>query len=52
MRYRAGSIPLQVWLDAQQTRRQAEAALAQNRLNRIETYVSLCKSIGGDTARP
>ena len=52
IRYRAGSIPLQVWLDAQQTRRQAEAALAQNRLNRIETYVSLCKSLGGDAVRP
>jgi NodT family efflux transporter outer membrane factor (OMF) lipoprotein len=52
VRYRAGSIPLQVWLDAQQTRRQAEAALAQNRLNRIETYVSLCKSLGGDAALP
>jgi NodT family efflux transporter outer membrane factor (OMF) lipoprotein len=52
VRYRAGSIPLQVWLDAQQTRRQAEVALAQNRLNRIETYVSLCKSLGGDAVRP
>jgi NodT family efflux transporter outer membrane factor (OMF) lipoprotein len=52
VRYRAGSIPLQLWLDAQQTRRQAEAALAQNRLNRIETYVSLCKSLGGDAVRP
>jgi NodT family efflux transporter outer membrane factor (OMF) lipoprotein len=52
IRYRAGSIPLQIWLDAQQTRRQAEAALAQNRLNRIETYVSLCKSLGGDAVRP
>ena len=52
VRYRAGSIPLQVWLDAQQTRRQAEAALAQNRLNRIETYVSLCRSLGGDAVRP
>jgi len=52
VRYRAGSIPLQLWLDAQQTRRQAEAALAQNRLNRIETYVSLCKALGGDAVRP
>ncbi len=52
VRYRAGSIPLQVWLDAQQTRRTAEAALAQNRLSRIETYVSLCKSLGGDPLQP
>lgn len=50
VRYRAGSITLQVWLDAQETRRQAEVALAQNRLNRLETYVSLCKALGGDAA--
>ncbi len=48
VRYRAGSIALQVWLDAQETRRQGENALAQNRLNRIENYVSLCKALGGD----
>jgi NodT family efflux transporter outer membrane factor (OMF) lipoprotein len=50
IRYRAGAIPLQVWLDAQQTRRQAEDALALNRLNRIENYVTLCKALGGDAA--
>lgn len=48
VRYRAGSIPLQTWLDAQETRRQAEASLAQNRLNQLQTYVSLCKALGGD----
>jgi NodT family efflux transporter outer membrane factor (OMF) lipoprotein len=52
VRYRAGSIPLQIWLDAQETRRQAENALAQNRLNRIENYVALCKSLGGDATLP
>jgi len=48
IRYRAGSIPLQTWLDAQQTRRTAEASLAQNRLSQLQTYVSLCKALGGD----
>jgi NodT family efflux transporter outer membrane factor (OMF) lipoprotein len=52
VRYRAGSIPLQIWLDSQEIRRQAENALAQNRLNRIENYVTLCKALGGDPARP
>jgi NodT family efflux transporter outer membrane factor (OMF) lipoprotein len=52
VRYRAGSIPLQIWLDSQETRRQAENALAQNRLNRIENYVALCKALGGDATRP
>ncbi|HEY2359422.1 MAG TPA: TolC family protein [Phenylobacterium sp.] len=48
VRYRAGAIPLQLWLDAQDTRRQAENALAQNRLNRIQNYVLLCQALGGD----
>ena len=48
IRYRAGSIPLKTWLDAQETRRQAEAAWAQNRLTQLQTYVALCKSLGGD----
>jgi NodT family efflux transporter outer membrane factor (OMF) lipoprotein len=52
VRYRAGSIPLQIWLDSQETRRQAENAVAQNRLNRIENYVNLCKALGGDATRP
>lgn len=52
VRYRAGAIPLQTWLDAQETRRQAEASLAQNRLNQLQTYVSLCKALGGDAVSP
>jgi NodT family efflux transporter outer membrane factor (OMF) lipoprotein len=52
VRYRAGSIPLEIWLDSQETRRQAENALAQNRLNRIQNYVTLCKALGGDPTRP
>jgi NodT family efflux transporter outer membrane factor (OMF) lipoprotein len=52
VRYRAGSIPLQIWLDSQETRRQAENAVAQNRLNRIQNYATLCKALGGDPAQP
>lgn len=52
VRYRAGSIPLQIWLDAQEARRQDENALEQTRLNRIENYVTLCKALGGDAALP
>ena len=48
VRYRAGSIALQIWLDAQETRRQDENALEQNRLNLIENYVTLCKALGSD----
>ena len=44
----AGSITLQIWLDAQEARRQDENALEQNRLNLIENYVTLCKALGGD----
>jgi outer membrane protein TolC len=52
IRYRAGLIPLQIWLDAQEIRRQAENALAQNRLNRSQNYLTLCKALGGDPTRP
>ena len=52
VRYRAGSIPLKTWLDAQETRRQAEVALAQNRLTQLQTYVALCKALGGDASKP
>lgn len=51
-RYRAGSVALKVWLDAQETRRQAESNLAQNRLNRLNALVTLYQSLGGDTAQP
>ncbi|MEO6338854.1 MAG: efflux transporter outer membrane subunit [Caulobacteraceae bacterium] len=49
VRYRAGSTSLKTWLDAQENRRQAETALAQNRLNRLNTQVSLYKAVGGDS---
>lgn len=51
-RYRAGSVPLKTWLDAQESRRQAENNLAANRLNRLAALVTLYQSAGGGlTAR-
>lgn len=46
-RYRAGLIALRPWLDAQQTRRTAEEALADNRYNRLLNHTKLCQVLGG-----
>jgi NodT family efflux transporter outer membrane factor (OMF) lipoprotein len=46
-RYRAGSVPLKTWLDAQETRRQAESNLAQTRLNRLNALATLYQTLGG-----
>ncbi len=48
VRYRAGSTALKTWLDAQETRRQAEINLAQSRLNRLNAMVTLYQVLGGD----
>jgi len=47
IRYRAGGSPLNFWLDAQENRRQAEIALAENRLNQLLNHITLCKALGG-----
>jgi NodT family efflux transporter outer membrane factor (OMF) lipoprotein len=47
VRYRAGSASLGAWLDAQEARREAEAALSSNRLARLQNYVTLCEALGG-----
>jgi hypothetical protein len=47
IRYRAGSVALQAWLDAQERRRQAEVALAENRLSRLQNFTTLCQALGG-----
>ncbi|MDO6386675.1 efflux transporter outer membrane subunit [Uliginosibacterium sp. 31-12] len=47
LRYRSGAIPLQTWLDSQQTRRSAEAALADNRYNQFAAHASLSLALGG-----
>ena len=46
--YKAGSTTLKVWLDAQETRRQNEASLAQSRLNERLAQVTLYKALGGE----
>jgi outer membrane protein TolC len=46
-RYRAGSVPLKSWLDAQEKRRSAEIAVADNRYNRLVNHATLFQSLGG-----
>jgi len=48
VRYRAGLTNIQFWLDAQETRRSAEKALLENRLNRYKNTVTLYQALGGD----
>jgi len=48
VRYRAGEINVQLWLDAQQKVRSAEMALAQNRFNQLGNHVKLYKALGKD----
>ncbi|MFA5119639.1 efflux transporter outer membrane subunit [Zavarzinia sp.] len=46
-RYRAGAVSLQSWLDAQESRRTAEADLVQSRLGALQAYITLCQALGG-----
>lgn len=48
LRYQAGAAPLKDWLDAQETRRQAEVSLLENRYNRLVNQVTLYQALGGD----
>ncbi|MBC7680698.1 MAG: TolC family protein, partial [Ferruginibacter sp.] len=48
VRYRAGSVALKPWLDAQESRRNAEIALAENRLNQFNNHATLVLALGGD----
>jgi len=52
VRYRAGAVALRFWLDAQEARRQAETALADNRLSRLQNYVTICQALGGGVDFP
>lgn len=47
-RYRAGSVALKIWLDAQETLRSAEIAVADNNLNLLNIQVKLYQALGGD----
>ncbi len=48
LRYRAGSVTLQSWLDQQDKRRTAEVSLAQVRLNQLKNQMTLYQALGGD----
>lgn len=48
VRYKAGAVALRAWLDAQERRRAAEIALAENRLARLDNQVSIYQALGGD----
>ncbi|WP_239467131.1 efflux transporter outer membrane subunit [Rhodoferax koreensis] len=52
IRYRAGSVALKPWLDAQEKRRSAEIAVAENRLNRLNNHAVLVQALGGDAVAP
>jgi outer membrane protein TolC len=47
IRYRTGSAALQSWLDAQESRRDAERALALVRLNQLKNCMTLNQTLGG-----
>lgn len=47
IRYRAGSTALQSWLDAQESRREAERALSLVRLARLKNAMALYQALGG-----
>ena len=51
IRYRAGSVALKPWLDAQEKRRSAEIAVAENRLNRLTNHAVLALALGGEATR-
>lgn len=46
-RYLAGGVPLKDWLEAQQTLRDADLALADNALELLNAYVELYVALGG-----
>jgi NodT family efflux transporter outer membrane factor (OMF) lipoprotein len=48
IRYEAGNIAVKPWLDAQESRRQAEISVAENRFNQLQNHVALIKALGGD----
>lgn len=51
VRYRAGYTAVQLWLDAQESRRNAEKSLAANRLNRLKNLMTLYQALGGEMGK-
>ena len=46
-RYRLGAVALRIWLDAQERRRAAENAVAENRYNLLVNHATLLRVLGG-----
>ncbi len=51
IRYRAGAIDLQDWLDAQESLRSAHKSLNSNKLNQLNNSMTLCLALGGGDLR-
>ena len=49
VRYRTGSVALRVWLDAQQSARQAQLGYDNNRLQQLINQSVLYQALGGGT---
>ncbi len=47
VRYRAGATDLRTWLEAEQTRRNAELSLAQTKRSQLLNDVTQYKALGG-----
>lgn len=47
IQYRAGSVPIKSWLDAQEARRSASTMAAANRLERLAAHAALYQALGG-----
>jgi len=52
VRYESGAESLQSWITAQQTRRNAEITLAENRLNQLLNHIALAQALGGGAEQP
>lgn len=52
VRYQAGDIEMQSWLDQQENRRSAEKALLENHYQQLTTQMSLYQALGGNPAQP
>ena len=50
IQYQAGGIAVKPWLDAQESRRQAEINVAENRFDQLQNHIALIKALGGDVS--
>ncbi|WP_320151599.1 efflux transporter outer membrane subunit [uncultured Tolumonas sp.] len=52
VRYQAGDIEMQSWLDQQEKRRSAEKSLLENHYQQLTTQMSLYQTLGGNPTQP